>query len=150
VGLVLPTQMCSSYSESDSEEEVEFKIDEPLKTETDVGCKVRTFFCPHNHTSHMYIHISHCYGYNHVTMQAIQQKVVIELKDNDEEKDGKAEEEEARIKKMGITPVSFQKPCNICINDIYITDDKSKRNFNEGSLWGDSHCPRECRRKANT
>jgi hypothetical protein len=57
VGLVLPTQMCSSYSESDSEEEVEFKIDEPLKTETDVGCKVRTFFRLTNHTC-IYIYIT--------------------------------------------------------------------------------------------
>ena len=33
--------------------------------------------------------------------------MVIELKDGEGENDGKAEEEEARIKKMGITPVSF-------------------------------------------
>jgi hypothetical protein len=32
---------------------------------------------------------------------------VIELKDDEEEKDGKVEEEEDRIKKMGIKPVSF-------------------------------------------
>lgn len=33
--------------------------------------------------------------------------MVIELKDGEGENDGKAEEEEARIKKMGITLVSF-------------------------------------------
>jgi hypothetical protein len=53
VGLVLPTQMCSSDSDSDSEDKVEFKIDEPLKTEMDVGCKVRTFFA-HSRIIHLH------------------------------------------------------------------------------------------------